>query len=199
MSSTTDLSAFAMVFPRDESGYDAIVKFWVPEQNALQREKRDRVPYSLWIRDGWIKATPGNSVDYDVIRADINALAKRYDIREIAADRWNSTQLIGQLDGDGFVIFAHGQGFRDMSAPAKELERAILAREVATGKNPVMRWMVSNCSINQDAAGNIKPSKRRSTERIDGVVALTMAMGRVTATASEYTSVYERRGVIEVG
>ena len=131
-----------MVFPRDGSGYDALVKFWVPEESARQREKRDRVPYSQWIREGWIKATPGDSVDYDIIRADINELRERYDIREIAADRWNATQIIGQLDGDGFTIFAHGQGFRDMSAPAKEFERAIIAQQIATGKNPVMRWMV---------------------------------------------------------
>ncbi len=198
LSTTTDLSAFAMVFPREASGYDALVKFWVPEERARQREKRDRVPYLQWIREGWIKATPGDSVDYDIIRADINELATRYDIREIAADRWNATQIIGQLDGDGFTIFAHGQGFRDMSAPAKELERAIIAQQIATGKNPVMRWMVSNCSTEEDAAGNIKPSKRKSTERIDGLVALVMGMGRVTATAGEYTSIYETRGVLSI-
>jgi phage terminase large subunit-like protein len=195
LSTTTDLSAFAMVFPREPSGYHALVKFWIPEERARQREKRDRVPYLQWIREGWIKATPGDSVDYDIIRADINELGKRYDIREIAADRWNCTQLIGQLDGDGFTIFAHGQGFRDMSAPAKELERAIIAQQIATGKNPVMRWMVSNCSIEEDAAGNIKPSKKKSTERIDGVVGLTMAIGRVTMQAGEYTSIYETENV----
>ena len=86
LSTTTDLSAFAMVFPREGSGYDALVKFWVPEERARQREKRDRVPYLQWIREGWIKATPGDSVDYDIIRADINELRERYDIREIAAD-----------------------------------------------------------------------------------------------------------------
>ena len=163
------------------------------------REKRDRVPYTQWIREGWIKATPGDSVDYDIIRADLNELRERYDIREVAADRWNATQIIGQLDGDGFTIFAHGQGFRDMSAPAKELERAIIAQQVATGRNPVMRWMVSNCSTEEDAAGNIKPSKRKSTERIDGLVALVMGMGRVTVQAGEYTSIYETRGILSSG
>ena len=199
LSTTTDLSAFAMVFPRDTGGYDAIVKFWVPEENARQRERRDRVPYLQWIREGWITATPGDSIDYDQIRADINELRTRFDIREIAADRWNATQLIGQLGQDGHTIFAFGQGYQSMSPAAKELERAVIAKEISAGKNPVVRWMVSNASIEQDAAGNIKPSKRKSTERIDGVVALTMGTARASAKAADSESIYETSGVMYVG
>lgn len=181
LSTTTDLSAFVMVFPREEpKGYDVLCRFWVPEENAQKREQRDRVPYLQWIREGWITATPGNSIDYDCIRSDINELQTRYNIRMIAADRWNATQLIGQLDQDGFEIVAFGQGYKDMSPAAKELERSIVAGEVCAGKNPVLRWMIGNVSIESDSAGNIKPSKRKSTERIDGVVALTMGVALAT-------------------
>ena len=187
LSTTTDISAFVMVFPReDPKGFDVLCRFWVPEANAQKREQRDRVPYLQWIREGWITATPGSAIDYDRIRADINDLRERFNIQEIAADRWNGTQLMQQLDGDGFTIFAHGQGFRDMSAPAKELERAITAGKISAGGNPVLRWMISNVSIEQDAAGNIKPSKKKSTERIDGVVGLTMAIGRAGTVPTGY-------------
>jgi phage terminase large subunit-like protein len=193
LSTTTDLSCFAMVFKRDTAGYDVLLRFWVPQENAARREKRDRVTYLQWIREGHITATPGNSIDYDYIRRDINELGKRFDIREIAADRWNATQIIGQLEGDGFNIFAFGQGFKDMSPAAKEFERAIVAGEIAAGSNPVMRWMVSNASIEIDAASNIKPSKRKSTERIDGIVSTVMGIGRASLNQAEGTgsSIYD--------
>ena len=196
LSTTTDLSAFAMVFRRDGSGYDVLLRFWVPEENAHKREKRDRVPYLQWIREGWITATPGNSIDYDRIRADINELRQRFDIREIAADRWNATQLITQLDGDGLTIFAFGQGYRDMSPAAKEFERAIVAGEIAAGRNPVMRWMVSNVSVEVDAVGNVKPSKKKSTERIDGIIATVMGLSRASIGGNNIPrSVYDTRDV----
>ena len=198
LSTTTDIAAFARVFRKKVGkGYAAFVRFWVPEENARQREKRDRVPYLQWIRQGWITATPGNSIDYDRIRVDINELRERCDIKEIAADRWNATQLIHQLDEDGHMIFAFGQGYKDMSPAAKELERAIMASEISFGRNPVMRWMGGNVAIETDAAGNIKPSKKKSTERIDGIVAVTMGVGRASL-GEDSGSVYETRGLLSV-
>jgi phage terminase large subunit-like protein len=195
LSTTTDISAFAMVFPQDAGRYAVLCRFWIPEENAHQREKRDRVPYQTWARQGWITTTPGNSIDYDVIRRDIGELGKRFNIREIAADRWNSTQLIQQLEGDGFTIFAFGQGFKDMTSPTKELERLILAGALDHGGNPVLRWMASNVSVEQDAAGNMKPSKKKSTERIDGIVATIMGLARATIAPGEGVSIYETRGI----
>ena len=196
LSTTTDVSAFVMVFPDGAGSYDVLPKFWVPEENARQRERRDRVPYQQWIKEGFVSATPGDVIDYDAIRRDINALKKLYNINEIAADRWNATQIITQLDGDGLVIFPFGQGYKDMTAPAKELEKLVVSGKLRCGKNPVMRWMASNASIEQDAAGNIKPSKSKSSERIDGIVALVMGLSRAMMRPNE--SIYETRGVLTV-
>jgi phage terminase large subunit-like protein len=177
LSSTTDITAFVLVFPSDDR-YDVLTWFWVPEEGAAQREKRDRVPYRTWIKQGLIEATPGEVVDYERIRQTIVELGERYNIAEIAVDRWNATQITSQLSNDGFEIVAFGQGFASMNSPTKKLEELILAKTLAHGGNPVLRWIAGNVSVEKDAADNWKPSKKRSPERIDGIVALIMAAGR---------------------
>ena len=152
--------------------------FWVPAENVGKRVKRDRAPYDVFIRDEELLTTEGNVVDYDRVRAKINEIAEHLSIQEIAIDRWNSTQLQTQLMGDGFTIVPFGQGFASMSSPTKELERMLLDRKLRHGGNQVLRWMARNVCVTQDAAGNLKPAKDKSTERIDGVVALIMAIGR---------------------
>ena len=191
LSTTTDISAFSMVFPDGAGRYDVLCRFWVPDENARQRERRDRVPYLRWISDGWITATSGDVIDYDVIRRDINELNTRFAIQEIAADRWNATQLITQLTGDGFTIFAFGQGFRDMTSPTKELEKLVVAGRLRANGNPVLRWMASNVSVEQDAAGNLKPAKNKSSGRIDGIVATIMGLARATAQPTSGGSIYD--------
>jgi phage terminase large subunit-like protein len=165
------------VFPQD-GGLRALPFFWIPEEGAKQRERRDRVPYPQWIKQGLIEATPGEVIDYDRIRVKINQLRQRYNIREIAIDRWNATQLATQLEGDGFQMVAFGQGYASMNWPTKKLEELVLGGRLSHGGNPVLRWMASNVSIETDAADNWKPSKKKSVERIDGIVALIMAAGR---------------------
>jgi len=176
LSSTTDLAAFVMVFPQGRR-FAVECRFWVPQESSVNRERRDRVPYSQWIRDGWIVATPGTSVDYDRIRADIVAIRDQYNLHTVAIDRWNATQLAKQLEGDGINVGFFGQGYASMSAPSKFLEALIAEGNLAHGMNPVLRWMASNVAREEDAAGNIKPSKAKSTERIDGIVALIMGLG----------------------
>ena len=132
---------------------------------------------------------------YDRIRTDVQLIAERYRIREIAFDRWNATQLATQLQGDGFAMVGFGQGFASMSGPAKELERRIVGRELVHDGNPVLRWMVANVTVSQDPAGNIKPDKAKSTERIDGVVAACMAIGRWQAAEVAPPNIYESRGL----
>lgn len=198
LASTTDIAALVLVFPDDAGGYDVLPRFWIPAENSRAREKRDRVPYPTWVTEGHITATPGDVIDYDHIRADINALGELHDIREIAVDRWNATQLVTQLDGDGFSVAMFGQGYRSMSAPSKELEALVLGRKLRHAGNPVLRWMAANVAVEMDPAANIKPSKRRSSERIDGIVALVMALARATAGATEAGSVYDDRGMIEL-
>jgi phage terminase large subunit-like protein len=175
LSTTKDISALVLWFPEPKK---ALCYFWVPEDNILDRAERDRVPYDVWRRQEYLEATEGNVVDYDVIRARINELGTLYEIKEIAIDRWNSTQLQVQLQGDGFLVVPFGQGFASMTAPTKEVERLVLERQLNHGDNPVLRWMASNVSVTQDAAGNLKPDKAKSTERIDGMVSLVMAVGR---------------------
>lgn len=198
MSATTDLTAFVMVFPMDSEGdrYRVLPYFWVPEDRARDRERKDRVPYVTWINRGLIRATPGNVVDYDRVRADIvGELAQTYNIREIAIDRWNSTQMQTQLMGDGMEVVQFGQGFASMSAPTKEWEKLIVGRQLGHDGNPVLRWMMSNVAVTMDAAGNVKPDKGKATERIDGVVAGIMGLGRAMI-RDRAGSVYESRGVM---
>lgn len=195
LSSTTDITALVLLFPDDAGGYQLLVFFWVPAENARERERRDRVPYMQWIKEGHIEATAGDVIDYDVIRRRINELGELYDIEELAIDRWNATQITTQLEGDGFTMIPFGQGFASMSAPSKELEKLVLGGKIAHGRNPVLRWMATNVSAKGDAAGNLKPDKETSTERIDGIVATIMALGRAMV-RPERKTVYETRGVL---
>lgn len=179
LSTTTDLTAFVLVFPPNEPNgiWHRLPFLWVPRENAEARQRRDRVPYSTWIEQGHIRATDGNTVDYDVVRRDINQLGQKYQITSIARDRWNATQISTQLMGDGFEIIDFGQGFASMSAPTKELEKLVMAGRLSNDQNPALTWMAGNTAVETDAAGNLKPSKKKSTDRIDGMVALIMALG----------------------
>ena len=179
LSTTTDLTALVAVCPGDE-GFDVRAHFFVPQEAIRTRSLRDRVPYEQWAREGYITPTPGNVVDYDAVRATLREWATIYDVREIAFDPWNATDVVTRLqESDGFTCVPIRQGFGAISAPTKSVERAVLSRALRHDGHPVLRWCVSNVATETDAAGNIKPSKRVSGERIDGVVALIMAMDRV--------------------
>ncbi len=181
LSSTTDITALVAVFPDDVGGFHVLARYFVPAERIRERAHRDRVPYDQWVRDGRIIATPGNVVDYEAVRAELRAWDDAYDLREIAFDPWNATDLVTRLEEqDGFTCVKLRQGFPTLSAPSKALEAAILGKTLHHDGDPVLRWMVSNVSVDQDAAGNIKPSKKASTEKIDGVVALVMALDRLT-------------------
>lgn len=179
LSTTTDLSALVLVFPRPE-GFAVLPHFWVPQERMHQRATRDRVPYVQWQRDGFLTATPGDVVDYAFIRQQVLDLMAQYDLRELAFDPWNATQLATQLEGDGVTMVEVRQGFATLSAPTKELMTLLLAKKLQHGGHPVLRWNASNVAVKQDPAGNLKPDKSQSTERIDGIVALVMALARAT-------------------
>ena len=204
LASTTDVAAFVLVFPPPIQGQPIYVlpTFWVPSENARKRERTDRVPYTVWDRQGFLKSTDamdGTSIDYDTIRMDINELQKKYNIKGVGADRWNATQIISQLIGDGLDVVIVEQGFRGLNPGTKELERLIISRQLAHGRHPVLRWMAGNVTVETDAIGNLKPSKKRSTEKIDGIVALAMALGLSMSAPAPKQSVYEFRGILEVG
>ena len=180
LSSTSDITAFVLVFPpRNESEkYIVVPHFWLPRDTLDLRVRRDHVPYDVWERMGLFHVTEGNVVDYNFVRKTINELHTMYNIKEIAADRWNATQLITDLIGDGFTVVPMGMGFKDMSPPMKELYKLLLNGQFIHGGNPILRWMAGNVVAEIDAAENIKPSKKKSTEKIDGIVAWIMALDR---------------------
>lgn len=200
LASTTDITALVLVFPpRDETDpYVVVPHFWIPEDNIELRVSRDHVPYDQWEREGLLHTTEGNVVHYAAIEAFIEELGTRYDIREIAYDRWGAVQMSQNLDALGFTVVPFGQGFKDMSPPSKELMKLALEGRIQHGGNKVLAWMVDNIHIRTDPAGNIKPDKQKSTEKIDGVVALIMALDRAirNGNAAPSHSVYDERGLL---
>lgn len=201
LSTTTDLSALVLLFPPDvgEPDYKLLSWFWAPRERAELRARTDRAPYLVWAKEGLMTLTDGAVVDYDVIRRDINALADKYGIETLAVDRlFQGAQLCTQLVSDGLDLKAHGMGFMSMAGPTAAFEGLVLKGIMRHGGNPIMRWMASNVTVETDAAGNIKPSKKKSRERIDGITAAVMAVGLADLVA-ERKSVYEDRGVIVLG
>ncbi len=197
LSSTTDITAFVLVFPprtRDEK-YIVLPYFWIPEENLPLRVRRDHVPYDIWEKQGYIKTTEGNVVHYGFIETFIEELGTLYNIKEIAFDRWGAVQMVQNLEGMGFTVIPFGQGYKDMSPPSKELMKLTLEKKVVHGSQPVLRWMMDNIYVKTDPAGNIKPDKEKSTEKIDGAVAMIMALDRAIRNKKPPGSVYDERGV----
>ncbi len=200
LSSNTDVSAFLLVFPPQGNGdrYQVLSRFWIPEEAMVERSRRDRVPYDAWVRQGLITATPGNVIDYAWILDQIDQDAQAYDIREVAFDRWGATKIATELmerGGEDWLV-QFGQGYMSMSPAMRELERLILEHKLAHGNNPVLTWMANNLVVRTDPAGNIKPDKEKSIERIDGMVALVMALDRALRHEPPKRSVYETRGLV---
>ncbi|MCL8204180.1 terminase large subunit [Ligilactobacillus agilis] len=199
LSSSTDITAFVLVFPsEDESeGYTILPHFWIPEDNVNLRVRRDHVPYDVWKQQGYLETTEGNVIHYGYIEQFIDNLGKKYNIQEIAFDRWGAVQMVQNLEGMGFTVVPFGQGFKDMSPTTKELMKLTLEKKIAHGGHPVLRWMMDNIFIRTDPAGNIKPDKAKSTEKIDGVVATIMALDRAIRNEGKTgDSIYDERGLL---
>ena len=199
LSSTTDITAFVLVFPpQDENDkYAVLPYFWIPEDNIDLRVRRDHVPYDVWQRQGKLETTEGNVVHYGYIEKFIERLGERFNIREIAFDRWGAVQMVQNLEGMGFTVVPFGQGFASMSPPTKELMKLVLEERIAHGGHPVLRWNMDNIFIRTDPAGNIKADKAKSTEKIDGAIALIMALDRAIRCGNDSgESVYDSRGLI---
>jgi len=197
LSSTTDISALLLVFPpeQEDEDFQLVCRFWIPQDAMRERSRRDRVPYDVWVRQGHINTTPGNVIDYDYIVAEVDELAQKYDIQEIAFDRWGATKIYQQLEDARMTMVQFGQGYVSMSPPMKELEKLVLSGKIAHGGNPVLTWMADNLVARIDPAGNIKPDKEKSTEKIDGMVALIMGLDRALR---HQPSIYDKRGILEL-
>lgn len=199
LSSTGDITALVLMFPpRDEDEkYILLPFFWVPEETIPQRVKAASIPYDIWERQGYLLSTEGNVIHYDFIEKFINDLAEKYHICEIAVDRWNATQMIQNLEGDGFTMVPFGQGFASMSGPTKDFYRLLMEGQIIHGGHPVLRWMAGNVVVDTDPAGNIKVTKAKSKEKIDGIVAAIMALDRCIRNQTEpQGSVYDERGLL---
>jgi phage terminase large subunit-like protein len=202
LSSTSDLTALVLLFPEsdDQDGdappqrFTVLPWFWTPEDQAHKRERRAGIPYVTWSRQGFMELTPGDEVDYEQVRHRILDLADRFAIVELAADRlFQGAYLCQKLrEDDGLPVIAFGQGFASMAAPCAEFGKLVNRGTILHGGNPALRWQAGNVTVALDAAGNMKPDRRKSTEKIDGVVCCIMALARAIA-APEYRSVYEAR------
>lgn len=196
LGSTSDLTALAWVFP-DGDAFDILVRCWTPEDSVRYLDDRTARAASTWVTQGWLTTTPGNVTDYDWIKHQIGLDREQYDVKEIAFDRWNSTQLVNDLMSEGAPMEKMGQGTISMSAPTRDLQRLILLGTpenpiIRHGGNPLLRWMVDNFAIDTGPTGNIKPDKAKAGDKIDGVVALIMALSRATAAReAEKTSPYD--------
>ena len=197
LSSTTDLTTLVLVFPPNDADgvYTVLPFFWLPEETLPLRVKRDHVMYDKWEKQKLIMTTEGNVVHYGFIEKFITGLSERFNIREIAYDRWNASMFVQLLQDDGFTMVPFGQGFKDMSPPTKELMRIVLEHKLNHGGHPVLRWNMDNAYVRTDPAGNIKLDKEKSTEKIDGAVALVMALDRAMKNLNG-GSIYDMRDML---
>lgn len=190
LGSTKDTTAFAAVWPPayddPEGPWDCMVQFFIPEESARERSREDHVPYLEWAakgpngEPGCVLLTEGDLTDYDVVREYVLDFCQKYAVRGVAIDRWNATHLTTQLASEGIDIKPFGQGYASMSSPTKLLETLVMAKQLRHGgNNPCLIWQASNLQVKRDDAENVKPTKAHShaTGRIDGMVALVMALG----------------------
>ncbi len=181
LSKTTDLTAIVAAF-LDPDGRIAVFPFtYCPDEGIRRRGQRDKVNYPLWAEQGFIVPTPGAVIDLKQIENKIRELCEQFQVQEIAFDPYAAQTMIASLLDDGFPAVEMRQGYLTMSPAVKEFERALLSRKIAHAGDPVLRWCIGNVVLDEDPAGNVKPNKRRSIERIDTAVAAMMAIARAVA------------------
>lgn len=196
LASTTDIAAFVLLFPKEDGKFDVLCRFFIPEDSMRERARKDRVPYITWVRDGYITATSGNIIDYNYIEKQIKEDCEKFNIEVIAYDSWNSSQLIVNLSENDINLSKFRQGFGSMSAPTKQIETLVLQNKLNHGNNPVLNWMCSNVSIQKDASDNIKIDKAKSSEKVDGMVALAMALGIYLTDGKKENEYYDGSGIL---
>ena len=188
LSATMDMTALTLFFAsenEDEPHY-VLPFYWAPEEADKLRERLNRFRIKPWVKAKKITATPGNRVDYRQIKRDIMALGEIYKIQEIAYDPWHSDQIVHELSDD-FTMVKFGQTPANLSPPTKKLEEWILAKQISHDGNPVLRWNLGNISVSLDDNNNYKLSKKKSRDKIDGIIALVMGLGRWMVTAGAET------------
>lgn len=196
LASTSDLTALCWLFPDDHAGYDALWRLWTPEANLRRLNDRTAGAAQAWVRQGFLQLTPGEVTDYNYVRGQIGRDMDQFKVVELAYDPWNASQLVTDLQDDGAPMVTVRQGYASLSPPMKQLSRLLLQGTpekplVRHGGNPVLRWMVDNVAVTMDPAGNVKPDRARSADKIDGVAALVTALARAMVTGKPRRSAYE--------
>lgn len=199
LASVSDLAAWVMVFPRvdDLDHLDVLARFWCPEARLYDEHNQYRDQYQAWRAQGYLTATPGDATEYSYIRSQILDDAQKFGLVDLNVDRlFQAHQLAMELIDEGLVVLGMGQGSLSMAAPMAEFERRLLLHKINHGHNPIMRFCADNVAVKQDAAGNLKPDKANSQGKIDGIVALVMALDRAMRHQQDKPSVYESRGIV---
>ena len=189
LSSTIDLSSLVLVFPFPDGSYQILPYFWSPRIGAEKRERIARVPYLTWEREGFLTLTPGECIDYDFIKAKVLELSYTYHLKKLIADPFNATQVSLQLASEGMPIEFMRQGFLSMNSPTKLFEKLVIEGKLMHGSNPVLNWQADSAVIERDSSDNIKMSKKKSFEKIDGLIALVMALAGADGDANSNPSV----------
>lgn len=202
LAATSDLCALCWLFPDDENGgFDAVWRLWTPEDNVAVLDQRTAGAASVWVREGLLVATPGNVADYDYIQLQIERDLNDFDVRSIGFDPWSAVPLTNKLAESEAPMVKVRQGFITMSPPLKELQRLLLkgtpeVPQLRHGGNPAVTWMVDNLAVAMDPAGNVKPDKARSAEKIDAVSALVTALSEAMTREAPVKSAYEDGGLM---
>ena len=201
LSSTVDLTALVFVFPPAADGYWDILPFaWIPGENLRERERKDRVPYQLWVEQGHLEACGGPVIDYEAIKRKLAWGREMFDVQELAFDPWNAAAFVQPLIDDGLTCVEIRQGYGSLSAPTKKLKELVLAGKVRHAGHPVLRWCADCATTRDDGNDNIrlvKPDRNKSNKRIDLLAGTVNGMARGMVSAGG--SVYEERGVVEIG
>jgi len=198
LSSTQDLTAFSLCFPPEgEEPFYLLSWSWIPEDAMRSQRKR---PYLEWVNSGHLMKIPGAVIDYSFVIEKILQLKAEYDLQGVLFDRWGSEHVRQALESEGVEMIQHGQGYKDQSPPTKEFLKLILSQKIQHDGNPVLRWCISNLVVEIDSAGNVKPSRRRSTEKIDLAVSGIMALNGCLVNPVEppFQSVYEGKSVEQI-
>jgi len=199
LSSVNDITAWVMVFPDDDDieTVDVLCRFFCPEARLYDPRNKYKDQYQAWAKQGFLTPTPGEVVDYAFVREQIIRDAETFDLVDMNIDRlFNSHQIAGELMDAGIKVIGMVQGHLSYAVPMKEFERRLLSRKIRHGGNPVLRWMADNVAVREDPAGNLKPDKANSQGKIDGIVALVMALDR--AIRHQDVSIYETQGIFVV-
>ena len=198
LSNVSDITAFVLLFHENDH-FQLLPFFWIPEEKMLEKIRKENINYDKWVSQGYVKVTAGNVLDYDFVKADILQIVEEFDLQSTAYDRWNASQTIIDLQNEGMECSPFGQGYGSMGAPTKEFEKIVLTQKLEHFGNPVLRWMMASTVVKTDPAGNIKPDKEKSSQKIDGIVASIMALGEwMTAQSEDDNNPYNQRGMLSL-